>query len=255
MPCLLAHLPCSPIWRHNFNFTTRGAHTASLLHSNGWAPHALPTLLLAPLPSPDPAGVDGGVTTTTPTTPTPPPPTRAAKLRSKAERKAMLEAPQGEGEGEGDEGEGIPQLAAAGTTAGGVEFVRSELELLAEYQTLRRLRHCGGFVLFSIHTYISPFRQLERAPAAAQAMAAALRRKYRGRLHNRGVGTEAALRSLLGYLDGVTSGAGLEPGLLGVVQEPWERQSVDDGTGPGRDYRGKQTWAEVDEREAAARGR
>ena len=84
---------------------------------------------------------------------------------------------------------------------------------------------------------------------------ATLRRKYRGRLHDRGVGTEAALRSLLGYVDGVTSGVGLEPGLLGVVQEPWERQSVDDGTGPGRDYRGKQTWAEVDEREAAARGR
>jgi cytochrome b involved in lipid metabolism len=33
-----------PLWRHNFNFTARGQHTASLLHDNAWAPLALPEL-------------------------------------------------------------------------------------------------------------------------------------------------------------------------------------------------------------------
>ena len=49
--------------------------------------------------------------------------------------------------------------------------------------------------------------------AAAQALAAAIRRKHRGRLHNRGVGEEAQLRAILSYLDDTTTKAGLESGL------------------------------------------
>jgi hypothetical protein len=33
-----------PRWRHNFNFTHKGQHTAHLLHANRWAPIALPWL-------------------------------------------------------------------------------------------------------------------------------------------------------------------------------------------------------------------
>jgi hypothetical protein len=49
--------------------------------------------------------------------------------------------------------------------------------------------------------------------AAAQALAGAIRRKHRGRLHNRGVGEEGQLRAILSYLDETTRTAGLETGL------------------------------------------
>ena len=87
------------------------------------------------------------------------------------------------------------------------------LELLCEYQTLRHMRTASNFILFTVRTYINPFANLLQAPAAAQAMAAAIRRKHRGRLHNRGVGTEGQLRGLLEFLDTTTAAAGLETGL------------------------------------------
>ena len=43
--------------------------------------------------------------------------------------------------------------------------------------------------------------------------------------------------------------AGLEPGLQGLVAEPWERLSPEDGTGPMRDFRGEETWHDRDRAE------
>ena len=135
----------------------------------------------------------------------------------------------------------------------GATFVEEELDFLCEYQTLRRMRK-SDFILFTVRTYIDPFSNLKEAPAAAQATAAAIRRKHRGRLHNRGVGTDGQLRALLQFLDGIATAAGLEPGLAGILVEPWERLTVDDGTGPGRDYRGEVTWHDRDRVEREARG-
>ena len=138
-----------------------------------------------------------------------------------------------------------------------------------------RVRACMSGVSGSVS---SPFKSLQQAPAAAQALAGAIRRKHRGRLHNRGVGEEAQLRAILSYLDATATDAGLETGLGDGVripyftqevcvclplisqsfdtescwaaaaqvlpEEPWERLSVEDGTGPDRDYRGTQTWHE-----------
>ena len=123
-----------------------------------------------------------------------------------------------------------------------------ELELLAEYQTLRRMPR-SNFVLFTVRTIISEFGALAGYPVAAQSMAAAIRRKHRGRLHNRGVGSVSSLRAILRYLDSVTQEAGLEPGLEGLVAEPWERLSPEDGTGPMRDFRGEETWHDRDRAE------
>ena len=123
-----------------------------------------------------------------------------------------------------------------------------ELELLAEYQTLRRMPR-SNFVLFTVRTIISEFGALAGYPVAAQSMAAAIRRKPRGRLHNRGVGSVSSLRAILSFLDSVTQEAGLEPGLQGLVAEPWERLSPEDGTGPMRDFRGEETWHDRDRAE------
>ena len=63
--------------------------------------------------------------------------------------------------------------------------------------------------------------------AAAQALAGAIRRKHRGRLHNRGVGEEAQLRAILSYLDETTRTAGLETGLGdGILPEEPVRRFV-----------------------------
>ena len=195
--------PEEPIYRHNFNFTFNGGHTANLLHANPWSPVALPRIEEAAASKPE------------------------SKRLGNATRKSRLENE-------------------------GAQLVSDELEFLCEYQTLRRMPKTD-FILFTVRTEISPFSNLKAAPAAAQATAAAIRRKHRGRLHNRGVGTEGQLRALLQFLDGVATAAGLEPGLAGVVAEPWERLTVDDGTGPGRDYRGEETWHDRDRAEQEAR--
>ena len=51
--------------------------------------------------------------------------------------------------------------------------------LIARYQTLSRLPS-SGHILFTVRTYVDPLAGLEQAPAAAQALAAAARRKYKG---------------------------------------------------------------------------
>ena len=63
------------------------------------------------------------------------------------------------------------------------------------------------------------------------------------------MGSVSSLRAILKYLDSVTQEAGLEPGLEGLVAEPWERLSPEDGTGPMRDFRGEETWHDRDRAE------
>eukprot|EP01046_Picozoa_sp_COSAG06_P006259 COSAG06_NODE_292_length_18211_cov_36.536937_5_plen_297_part_00 len=243
---LFTHMaPDDPVYRHNFNFTYKDAHTAALLHENPWSPVALPHLI-------EQAEAEGLERAST---------KAAAKKTGKEIRKCRLEEEGG-------------------------SFVEEELELLCEYQTLRHMRTASNFILFTVRTYINPFANLLQAPAAAQAMAAAIRRKHRGRLHNRGVGTEAQLRGLLEFLDTTTAAAGLETGLgdgvlpaepvrvrpidvqlsivvdlhpslllfvFGCCNVQWERLTVEDGTGPGRDFRGALTWHEKDAEERALR--
>jgi hypothetical protein len=52
-------------------------------------------------------------------------------------------------------------------TEEGTAFVEAELELLAEYQTLRRMNSSSDFILFTVRTYISPFANLQQAPGNA----------------------------------------------------------------------------------------
>eukprot|EP01043_Picozoa_sp_COSAG02_P034045 COSAG02_NODE_2360_length_9063_cov_19.715529_6_plen_112_part_00 len=49
----------------------------------------------------------------------------------------------------------------------GAAFVEAELELLAEYQTLRRMNKASDFILFTVRTYINPFANLQQAPGNA----------------------------------------------------------------------------------------
>ena len=43
-------------------------------------------------------------------------------------------------------------------------------------------------------------------------------------------GSERYGGTILRYLDDVAREAGLAPGLLGVLPEPWEREALEDGT-------------------------
>jgi hypothetical protein len=81
-----------------------------------------------------------------------------------------------------------------------------------------------------VRRYIDPLANLERWPAAAVALAAAVRRKYKGSLARSGLGQRVAAQAVLGYLDDIAANAGLKPGLRGVVPEPWERTAMVDGT-------------------------
>jgi hypothetical protein len=49
----------------------------------------------------------------------------------------------------------------------GAAFVEAELELLAEYQTLRRMNKASDFILFTVRTYINSFANLQQAPGNA----------------------------------------------------------------------------------------
>jgi hypothetical protein len=92
------------------------------------------------------------------------------------------------------------------TSAAGVKregYVRVEME------TFRRLPR-SGFILFTVRTYQDAIRDVERAPVAAQAMAAAVRRAHKGILHYHQMATGFE-KGVLEYLDGVTESAGLVP--------------------------------------------
>ena len=119
---------------------------------------------------------------------------------------------------------GIDQDAMA---AGGAAYVRQNLQLRTEYQTVQRLPESRQ-ILFTVKTYIDPLRNTEAWPAAAQAVAAAMRRKYKGMNHYQGIGQPSSQRAILGYLDGVAASAGLKPGPL--LPPPWERSAAVDGT-------------------------
>eukprot|EP01052_Picozoa_sp_SAG31_P038107 SAG31_NODE_5031_length_2792_cov_2.309320_4_plen_407_part_00 len=114
--------------------------------------------------------------------------------------------------------------------AGGSDFIHSKLMNLTEFQTLRRLPR-SDHIAFCVRTYVDRYAALRNYPAAAQAMAAAIRRKYRASLERSGIGQEAALRPILNYLDEITSKAGLATDrLVELVLEPWLRHASADGT-------------------------
>ena len=81
-----------------------------------------------------------------------------------------------------------------------------------------------------VRSYIDRLQGLEQYPGGAQALSAAVRRKYKGMMHYMGVGSDGSLKAILGYLDQITEKNDLPPGLLGRVVEPWERDSMEDGT-------------------------
>ena len=139
--------PCTSWWRHNYNFTETGQHTSLLLHANRWAHLAIPGL--------EPAAAEVEF--------------EGEAATGQAELMALKKKAK--------HGPGIPRTARQERMKeDGANFVEQELELIAEYQTLRRMPQTR-FILFTVRTLISPFAGLRHAPAAAQAMAAALRRK------------------------------------------------------------------------------
>ena len=143
-----------------------------------------------------------------------------------------------------------------------MEYVRDYMSMRTEFQTLQRLQKsnhifftCVSLSLslsFSplisaaatldlsdgdlisdrcrVRSYVDRLQGLEQYPGGAQAVAAAIRRKYKGMMHYMGVGSTGSLKAMVGYLDQITEGNGLAPGLLGRVVEPWERDSMEDGT-------------------------
>ena len=98
-----------------------------------------------------------------------------------------------------------------------------------EFQTLRRMPR-SRWILFTVRRYVDPVRNLEAWPGAAAALAAAVRRKYKGTLARNGLGERENAERILGYLDRIAVEAGIAPGLAGVVPEPWERAALVDGT-------------------------
>ena len=68
----------------------------------------------------------------------------------------------------------------------GQGYVREKLQLRTEYQTLSRLPKSNQ-VLFTVRTYVNPLVETEKCPAAAQALAAAVRRKYKGMMYYMGI--------------------------------------------------------------------
>lgn len=68
---------------------------------------------------------------------------------------------------------------------GGDDFIRNEMTFSTEFQCLRRLP-ASQFVLFTVRRYVDPMVNLEKWPAAAAALAGAMRRKYKGTLARNG---------------------------------------------------------------------
>ena len=117
----------------------------------------------------------------------------------------------------------------------GADYIRNEMLFSLEFQTLRRLPRTR-YILFTVRRYVDPMGNLERWPAAAAALAAAVRRKYKGTLSRHALGEKENSAPLLAWLDRIATEAGLQPGLKGVVAEPWERTALVDGTSaPAKD--------------------
>lgn len=113
---------------------------------------------------------------------------------------------------------------------GGKAVVGEEVALHIEFQTLRRLAS-SNYILFTVRSYANKMVDVARYPAASQALAAAIRRKYKAGWLARGFAGEVPTRALLEFLDDAAATGGLEPGLRGRVAEPWERIATEDGTG------------------------
>ncbi len=105
--------------------------------------------------------------------------------------------------------------------------VRRLAYLRVEMETFRRLPR-SKFILFTVRTYQDKIRDVERAPVAAQAMAAAVRRAHKGILHYHQLASGFD-KGILDYLDTVTESGGLVP-FKGVLPEPWEREPPEDGS-------------------------
>ena len=114
--------------------------------------------------------------------------------------------------------------------AGGDEYIREHMMHHIEFQTLRRLSKERDFILFTVKRAQDPVSAVEEFPGAATALAAAIRRKNKSSLLRNGLGVEANGTALLGYLDRVSANAGLQPGLVPGIPEPWQRGTLLDGT-------------------------
>jgi len=114
------------------------------------------------------------------------------------------------------------------------EAAHDRLHWRAEFQTLQRLHQHPQCLLFTVRTYVDPFRGLARSgsiyPQAAAAAAAAVRRKYKGMFHYMGIGAAGSQKAILSYLDGVARRDCLVPGVTTGLPEPWERRALEDGT-------------------------
>lgn len=110
------------------------------------------------------------------------------------------------------------------------DFIRNEMIFSLEFQTLRRLPIHKRYILFTVRRYVDPMHKLEQWPGAAVALAAAIRRKYKGTLARNGLGERDNSQPILDFCDTIAAKFGLTPGLLGVLPEPWERIAMTDGT-------------------------
>jgi hypothetical protein len=113
---------------------------------------------------------------------------------------------------------------------GGKAVVGKEVALHIEFQTLRRMRS-SNYILFTVRSYANKMEDVARYPAAAQALAGAIRRKYKAGWIARGFADEVPTRAMLDFLDDAAAAGGLGPGLAGQLAEPWERTAMEDGTG------------------------
>ena len=113
---------------------------------------------------------------------------------------------------------------------GGKAVVGQQVALHIEFQTRRRMRSSND-ILFTVRSYANKMEDVARYPAAAQALAAAIRRKYKAGWIARGFANEIPTRAMLDFLDDAASAGGMNPGLAGLLAEPWERVAMEDGTG------------------------
>jgi hypothetical protein len=181
--------PGEPWWRHNYSFETMASVTNCVGHGQKWAHLVVP----------------------------------ATRLAAASAVTATSISPTGTNTGAGD-ANGIDEEALA---SGGAAFVRDNLQLRTEFQTIQRLPQTRQ-LLFTVKAFVDPLVNLEQWPAAAQALGAAMRRKYKGMKYYQGIGRPSSQQAILGYLDGIVGQAGLVPGP--VLPQPWEREALVDGT-------------------------
>lgn len=86
--------------------------------------------------------------------------------------------------------------------------VAERVSLRVEYQTLRRLPATRA-IAFTVRSYVDPLQSLEAAPGAAAALAANLRRRYKGSFFYFALGRAQSQQALLEYLDSVSLAGGV----------------------------------------------